>query len=234
MSSDSLSHKAYLLRIQANTHYQIGLMHMENAKQHKRNIDSALNEMDTSGMMRDILYQGEVERQITKSHLLGIIDQMDLSGEIFAQKQKDKLFKDYEIYLAQEFSKFTVQQMNDYIKKNPACPYHVFECELYGYSPVQDAHYKCKIWQAPHNSKPQCPYHLNSWYRNQITRDINPNPSHSHANGFLRYNFIAGLDEAITSKDIQKCRQLIAPSSPAIKWISPWRNPWRNPFYKKN
>jgi hypothetical protein len=189
--------------------------------------------MDTSGMMRDILYQGEVERQITKSHLLGIIDQMNISGEIFAQKQKDKLFKDYEIYLAQEFSKFTVQQMNDYIKKNPACPYHVFECELYGYSPVQDAHYKCKIWQAPHNSKPQCPYHLNSWYRNQITRDINPNPSHSHANGFLRYNFIAGLDEAITSKDIQKCRQLIASSNPAIK-LYPWRNPWRNPFYKKN
>ena len=106
MSSDSLSHKAYLLRIQANTHYQIGLMHMENAKQHKRNIDSALNEIDTSGMLRDILYQGDVERQITKSHLFGIIDQMTErnSGEIFAQKQRDKLFKDYEIYLAQEFS----------------------------------------------------------------------------------------------------------------------------------
>ncbi len=210
-SSDKLSHKAFLLSIQANGHYQAGLIHMAAAQQHQQNINSALASIDTKQIMRNILAQGEMDRAITGLRMDAITQAKtaELTASICAKIKMDEMFLGYQKYLAQEFSKFTVKQMNDYIQQNPVCPFHLFECELYGNTPVHNANRLCEQWQAPHIGWPQCPYHPNSWYRNQITRDINPNPSHSHANGFLRYHFIAGLDEAITSQDIQKCRQLV-------------------------
>jgi hypothetical protein len=210
-SSDKLALKAFLLSIKANGYYQAGLIHKASVEKNKQETANALASIDTKQMLRNILAQGEMDRAITGQRMDAIIQAKtaEVSAQISAKQQRDKLFKDYEKYLAQEFSKFTVKQMNDYIQQNPVCQFHLFECELYGNTPVHNAHMLCKQWQAPHNSFPQCPYHPNSWYRNQITRDINPNPSHSHANGFIRYNFIAGLDEAITSQNIQKCRQLV-------------------------
>jgi hypothetical protein len=210
-SSDRLSHKAYLLSIQANGHYQAGLIHMAAAQKHQHNINSALASIDTKQIMRNILAQGEMDRAITGARMDAFMQakSAEHSAWMGEKRRMDEMFLGYQKYLSQEFSKFTVQQMNDHIQQNPVCPFHLFECELYGNTPARDANHLCKQWQAPHIGWPQCPYHPNSWYRNQISREINPNPSHSHANGLLRYHFIAGLDEAITSQDIQKCRQLV-------------------------
>jgi hypothetical protein len=200
-TSDQLVQKAQLLSMQARSLYETGLMWDQKYQQSQQNINSALNSIDTSSILRNHFERSIFENAIFSASVQAINAQytaeMNISMNI--DKQKREMMEKYEKYLAKEFSKFTAQEMNEYIKITPICQYHQFFCEVYH----QDSP---NLYCRQINLK-ECPYNVYSWYRNETMRQIDPNPSHEY--GFATYHNIRGIYNALDNKDVAKGKQLI-------------------------